>query len=196
MSETEFQLLQTMIKPLPGQTLLDVGCGTGHFTRRFANLGLQTTGLDPDMVMLKYAASLDHNIHYLAGTATDLPFANAGFDHCTAITSLCFVEQPDLALQEMWSVCRKTLTLGLLNRKSLLYREKYNKGAYRGARWDSRDIVRKWISMLEPLPRSVTFRTAVFTPGECRYQRMIENVIPQIMPFGAFLAVRLLKEYT
>ncbi|MHB8249496.1 MAG: class I SAM-dependent methyltransferase, partial [Acidithiobacillus sp.] len=43
---TEFRLLSKLLRAQPGDTLLDVGCGTGWFTRRFAEEGLLATGLD------------------------------------------------------------------------------------------------------------------------------------------------------
>jgi len=47
--DTEFRLLLRLLAPQRGETLLDVGCGTGYFTRRCAReAGLQATGVDPD----------------------------------------------------------------------------------------------------------------------------------------------------
>ena len=43
----------------PGDTLLDVGCGSGWFTHRFAAAGCEATGLDSDLVMLNYAQTLN-----------------------------------------------------------------------------------------------------------------------------------------
>jgi len=54
-SDTEFSLITRLLQPRHDQSLLDVGCGTGHFTRRFASLGLRTTGIDNDPFMIAFA---------------------------------------------------------------------------------------------------------------------------------------------
>ncbi|MFC1685159.1 class I SAM-dependent methyltransferase, partial [Pseudomonadota bacterium] len=131
-AEREFKLLWQLLSPKPAASLLDVGCGTGHFSRRFVDKGLAVTGLDPGQTSLEYAAALGSGIHYLQGDAQSLPFADDSFDCVTAITSLCFVSDPLLALKEMWRVTRQSLVLGLLNRHSLLYLCKRYIGGYRG----------------------------------------------------------------
>jgi SAM-dependent methyltransferase len=48
----------------PVSTLLEVGCGTGHFTRWFREQGLRVTGLDTSFPMLTQAARFDNcHIH-------------------------------------------------------------------------------------------------------------------------------------
>lgn len=133
----ESALLLHLLQPHPGQTLLDVGSGTGYFSRRFTAAGLRVTGVDPDREMLHYARALEDGVEYLEATALHLPFADRSFDYCTAVTSLCFIAEPEQALAEMWRVSRHGVVLGLLNRHSLLYHLKHGRGAYRGARWDS-----------------------------------------------------------
>ncbi len=51
----EFRLLSKLLQARRGDTLLDVGCGTGWFTRRFAEKGLLATGLDPNPDWLAFA---------------------------------------------------------------------------------------------------------------------------------------------
>ncbi len=44
----EYRLLGRLLSPRTDETLLDVGCGTGHFTRGFAAvLDGRVVGLDP-----------------------------------------------------------------------------------------------------------------------------------------------------
>ena len=54
--DIEFRMLVGMLRAQPGDGLLDVGCGTGYFSRRFAReAGLQVSGVDPDPAWLAYA---------------------------------------------------------------------------------------------------------------------------------------------
>lgn len=55
--ETEFRLVSRLLNARPEARLLDVGCGTGWFTRRFTQNGLQVTGLDSNPEWLAYAHS-------------------------------------------------------------------------------------------------------------------------------------------
>lgn len=191
----EFDLMMRLVNPLAGATLLDVGCGTGHFSRRFAAAGLRVAGLDPDPAMLEYARGLSGGVDYLRGTATALPLADRSYDYVAAVTSLCFIADAPRALRELWRVARRAVLLGLLNRRSLLHRQKHDHGGYRGARWDTPTDVRRWARRLEPTPR-VTVRSAIFLPGGGALARAVEPVIPDALPWGAFLAVVLRKPGT
>ena len=89
-------------------------------------------------------------------------------------------------------MARRAVLLGLLNRRSLLYRQKRGRGAYRGARWDTSAEVRHWARALEPAPWVMT-RSAIFMPGGGAFARAAETVLPSVLPWGAFLAVVLRK---
>jgi SAM-dependent methyltransferase len=187
----EFGLMMRLMKPTSGSTLLDVGCGTGHFSRRFAAAGLRVTGLDPDPAMLDYARGLG-GVSYLLGTGTALPFDDNAYDCVTAVTSLCFIADASGALREKWRVARQAVLLGLLNRNSLLHRQKHDHGGYRGARWDTAAEVRRWAQSLAPAPR-ITLRSAIFLPGGGAAARAAETALPGVLPWGGFLAVLLRK---
>jgi ubiquinone/menaquinone biosynthesis C-methylase UbiE len=68
------------IGPAP-QHIVDIGCGTGLFTRMLARHGHTVTGLDPAAAMLNYARSQPgaESVNWLHGTAEQLP-ADARFD--------------------------------------------------------------------------------------------------------------------
>jgi ubiquinone/menaquinone biosynthesis C-methylase UbiE len=100
-------------------TLLEVGCGTGHFTRWFGEQGLQAMGLDLSPPMLAEAVRLGGPPCVL-GDALALPFLDGAFDLVALITTLEFVTDPVQVLAEATRVARHGLILGVLNRQSLL----------------------------------------------------------------------------
>lgn len=190
--EVEFRLLMRMLRPMSGAKMLDVGSGTGYFSRRFAAAGLEVTGIDVDRAMMDYARRLDGSARYIEGSATGLPFPDRSFDHVTAITSLCFIDDPKRALSEMWRVCRQTVVIGLLNRHSLLFRQKHGRGGYRGARWDAIKEASAWWRHLRPAPR-ISVKSAVFFPSGGSVARVAEAFTPNILPWGGFLVISLFR---
>ncbi|MHB1141968.1 MAG: hypothetical protein ACYC1T_09440 [Sulfuricaulis sp.] len=113
-------------------------------------------------------------------------------DYVTAVTSLCFIADTSHALREMWRVARRVVLLGLLNRRSLLYRQKRGRGGYRGAHWDTPAEVRRWTEQLEPEP-GVIVCSAIFLPGGGVLARAVEAALPGTLPWGGFLAIVLRK---
>ncbi len=186
--DSEFALARRMLAPRPGETLLDVGCGTGWFTRRFAAEGLAVTGLDPNADWLAFArAHSAPTLQWAEGDAQQLPFADNSFDCVVSIAALCFVADERKAVSEIVRVTRRRFTIGWLNRHSLMYRQKAGRGAYRGARWHTADELCACCAGLPVKQLSVT--SAVFLPGGGPLARRVERWIPKSLPFGALLIV-------
>lgn len=108
-------------------SLLEVGSGTGHFTRWFKEQSLKVLGLDLALPMLAEATVLD-GVPYLCGDAHTLPFTDDAFDIVALITTLEFVSNPDQVLSEALRVARQGLILGVLNRCSLLGWQRMREG--------------------------------------------------------------------
>lgn len=187
--DTEYRLLGEALRPALGASVLDVGCGTGYFSRRLAADGVKVTGIDADPAMIQYAQSHRHGGDaYLAGDARALPFPDRHFDYCIAITSLCFIRELGQAMSEMVRMARRCIALGLLNRRSLLYWQKGRDGgggAYRGARWHSAHEARRLLH--EAGLHQIVVRSAIFLPGGGAVARSIECLVPANVPFGGFL---------
>jgi SAM-dependent methyltransferase len=186
--EREFELLHRALAPRPGETLLDVGCGTGYFARLFAQrAGVQVVGLDPSFEWLAFARDAGAPA-CVAGRAERLPFRDASFDLAIAVTSLCFIHAQADALREIVRVTRRRLALGLLNRHSVLYLQKGrggDAGAYRGAHWHTAAEVR---TLFAPLPvRDLRLASAIFLPGGGTIARRAEALLPGRLPLGGFL---------
>jgi SAM-dependent methyltransferase len=187
--ETEYALAARLLAARPGDSLLDVGCGTGWFSRRAAADDLLATGIDRNADWLDYARSRSSPaVNWVEGDARALPFADASFDHVLSIAALCFVDDERQAVAESVRVARRRFAIGWLNRNSLLYWQKGRgdgSGAYRGARWHTAGEVR---ALFAGLPvRKLELRTAIFLPSATPWARGLERALPAALPWGALL---------
>jgi SAM-dependent methyltransferase len=188
--DTEFDLLRRMLRPEKGESLLDVGCGTGYFARRFAaESRLEVLGLDPDLAWLRFARAHDETgANYCAGRGESLPFAAGSFDRTVSVTALCFIRDQNRAVREIVRVTRKRFAIGLLNRHSVLYLRKGIRGgagAYRGAHWHTDSEVRALFDGLSV--RGLEIRSAVVLASGDRLARTVESMLPALHRFGAFI---------
>lgn len=186
---TEYWLLSDDLELSQGARVLDVGCGTGWFTRRLAALpGLQLTGIDLDAEWLTFDRSCDEHSTYLQADALDLPFADNSFDHVFSVAALCFTTDWRKAVVKIVRVSRKNFAIGLLNRHSLLWFEKGRiggSGGYRGAIWLSPEELR---GSVKGLPvANVRLRSAVFLPSGSSIAHVAECILPNIVPWGGFM---------
>ena len=92
--------------PLNGR-ILDVGCGNGIFTLRFAREGAQVVGLDFSRALLS------QNPHggLVCGDANVLPFADGSFDTVFEANVLHHVPDRERVIREMARVSRKYVVL-------------------------------------------------------------------------------------
>ncbi len=97
------------------ESLVEVGCGTTHFTRYFESLGLMCTGYDLSPVMLKVAVGLWPG-DLIRGDSARLPFRDNSFDIVAFITCLEFMPRPLDVLREAARVSRRGIIVGLMNR--------------------------------------------------------------------------------
>jgi SAM-dependent methyltransferase len=103
--DEECRLVLGMAGVEPGDRVLDVGCGTGNYTRHLAEAadGGLTVGLDASQSMVAAAAARDQgaNIAYLRGDAAALPFEDESFDVACSVGVIHLLEEPLVALGEM-----------------------------------------------------------------------------------------------
>ena len=90
----------------PGERVLEVGSGTGHFGFDLVNRGHEVVGLDLSPTMLAVARRKGRAVHLVRGDALTLPVASASFALVLSVTVLEFVADPQQALQEMWRAVR------------------------------------------------------------------------------------------
>jgi SAM-dependent methyltransferase len=116
----ERALLDWLLAHLPGvKQILEVGCGTGHFSRHLASRSLRPVGLDRSPGMLAALQRGEPRLLGVQGDAHCLPLRDQAVDAVVFVTTLEFLEDPTSALAEAVRVARRGLILLVLNRWSL-----------------------------------------------------------------------------
>ncbi len=192
----ETQMLFSMLAPLWGQRLLDIGCGTGKSLEPFLNYGLKLTGIDPSPYMLDIARErLKHRADLHRGVAEDLPFEDNAFEYSIFFTSLEYTDRPAKAIEEACRVTKDRVFVGVLNRygwnnilkrvKGLFAGNLYSEVHFFGI-WELKQLV---YSILGKVP--VSWRTTVNFPLiTFRGMPFPENLpIVQKSPFGAMIGM-------
>jgi len=92
----------------PRARILDVGCGTGRWVRRYNEFGYCPVGVDATIGMLRIARTHETHSPLTTGLAQSLPFRDASFDCLSDITVVQHIpyELQSKALQEMVRVTK------------------------------------------------------------------------------------------
>jgi ubiquinone/menaquinone biosynthesis C-methylase UbiE len=121
----EKRLVLEFLKKIPVGSMLEVGCGTGHWSAFFCENGFTVTGVDISEKMLDRAIhrQLPH-CYFAPGNAEELIFQEHTFDHVAAMAVLEFVQDQDRALNEIHRVLKPGgyFLVGALNKNSWLAR--------------------------------------------------------------------------
>lgn len=196
MDEKEKGLILELLKPLQGERLLDVGCGTGEHLLFFRDRGCNVTGIDPSPFMLEVAQQkLGHTAALQTGNAEDLPFSDNEFDIVSLIFSLEFTDDPEGAIREAIRVCRGRVFLGVLNTCSLVALKRIVKGmfgesVYNEARFFHVGELLRMVKGVLP-DVEIQWGSVIYLPCWCSgITGKIEANIPfRKNPFGAFLGL-------
>ncbi len=126
--------VQKLLAPIaPGQ-MLEIGCGTGHWTAFFAEQGFRVTATDVVDEMMKFAKERSlPNVQYQKADVRNLPFADNSFDQVAVITALEFCGDIPKAFSEIRRVLKPGgwLIAGCLNADSTLGKIKSQDPVYR-----------------------------------------------------------------
>jgi len=176
-----------------GMKLLEIGCGTGHWSRFFSKKGFKVSGIDISQRMIEKAQSKHiTNAFFRKADGQSLPFGNGGFDVTAAIATLEFVVDAETVVQEMTRCTRKPggqLLIGTLNSLAGLNRQRQQdlESLYAKARLFSPKQIKQ---LLDPYGQT-NVMTAAFVPR----RRSLLSLSPLIdtigrllrLPYGAFV---------
>jgi ubiquinone/menaquinone biosynthesis C-methylase UbiE len=76
--------------------ILDLGCGTGHYTRHMKDRGFDAVGMEPSEKMIGFAKENFPDIEFKPGVASDMPYADNTFDFIISIEVLRYLHPDDV----------------------------------------------------------------------------------------------------
>lgn len=193
----EGELLLKLGALAAGQTVLEVGCGTGAHVDLFLKKGLKAVGIDISPPMVRVARKkLGNRPCFCLGNGEHLPFKEKSFDCVALITTLEFIPNPDRALSEAMRVSRGKVLLGILNKYSFLGIKRgvlgtFRPNVYNRARFYGIGELRKLV--IRTIPEAVVDWASVLVlpMGWQQYLPGLERRLSfRRNPLGSFLGVR------
>ncbi len=108
---------------------VEIGVGTGRFAQP---LGIET-GLEPSPKMAEIAR--ERGVDVVSGVAEALPFEDESFDFALMVTTICFVDDVQKALKEVYRILKPGgyIVVGFVDKKSplgRLYRKNRQKSRF------------------------------------------------------------------
>ena len=191
--ELETRLMQSLLQPARGDSVLDIGCGTGACLRAFLEMELEVTGLDPSSYMLDIASQkVAHRADLYRGYAEDLPFDDNSFHYACLFTTLEFVDDPQKALEEACRVAKDKVFIGVLNRYAIKSIQRRVKGMFTPTIFNHAqffsvwEIKHKFRKILGNTP--ISWRTVCQLPSQSGKiaAGLEQSKIVQRGPFGTF----------
>jgi len=102
--EYETGLILELLRPEPGERILDAGCGTGVFTLDILSLGAHVVGLD-----IQFEEESSIYTKQIYSSATKLPFSDREFDFVVSVDMLGHLQKDQRikAIKEILRVARR-----------------------------------------------------------------------------------------
>jgi ubiquinone/menaquinone biosynthesis C-methylase UbiE len=115
------KLILELVSLVAGESLLDVGCGTGNYLRLFQQKKCVLTGIDSSDAALAIARNkLGSRCELVQGSGTDLPFSDNEFDVVTLINGPQTPDDPQKVIAEAVRVSRSRVFVGFFNKHSFV----------------------------------------------------------------------------
>jgi SAM-dependent methyltransferase len=109
MQEDAWRRALGFCKCADGSLVLDVGCGTGRWLRRYAQRGLRPVGMDRTPGMLRRVVVAGTHCPILCAGAQQIPFRDGTFDFVASVTVVQHIPPPtqEYALKELARMLRQ-----------------------------------------------------------------------------------------
>ena len=94
-----------LLAPMPGERILDVGCGTGHLTQMISRSGAIVTGIDSSVEMIATAHASYPEVEFVVADAANFTFERP-FDAIFSNAALHWVHEAEAAVRCMAQALR------------------------------------------------------------------------------------------
>jgi len=119
--------ISDLLLQVDSREMLELGCGTGHWTGFFSEKGYRVTAVDQSAAMLEQARKrVIPEVQWVEADAARLPFSDERFELITAITLFEFAEDRNAIFREIDRLLKPGgfLIVGWLNSLSEIGRQK------------------------------------------------------------------------
>lgn len=193
--EEKAAVLEFIPPAKPGDRLLEVGCGTGHWSGFFSSLGYEVAGVDISQSMIRNARKKDlEKTSFIVSNASSLPFEKASFNIVTAMATLEFISNTGSAVAEMLR-CTKSdgsVIIGTLNKLAPINLDRIvkNKEPYASAHLFSPDELRHFLASFGAVRIRVSVNEAKHRQVQPLREIWDKFTLPWKQPTGAFIVAK------
>lgn len=92
---------------LQNKKILDLGCGSGRYTKILINLGAKVWGTDPSEKLIKLAKAKIRGVEFAKGSGENLPYPSSFFDMVFAGLVVDYFKDPYLSFAEINRVLKE-----------------------------------------------------------------------------------------
>ncbi len=132
----EKEAIGSLLPATSQEQILELGCGTGHWSEFLSSKGFQVIALDiSDAMLTKAKMKGIKNVEFRKADAAALPFHDESFGLVISITMLEFVDDPEKVVKEIYRVLKTggIFIAGCLNQNSQLGKTKNADDTFRNA---------------------------------------------------------------
>jgi 2-polyprenyl-3-methyl-5-hydroxy-6-metoxy-1,4-benzoquinol methylase len=174
----------------PGMTVLELGCGAGHFTKELARSGADIVAIDvsPELLEIARANCSTPNVRYEIENAYELRYGDAVFDSVVGSSVLHHLEI-EKALRGMYRVLKPAGTIyftepNMLNPQIAIQK---NIPWIKGRLGDSPDETAFFRWPLRRLLEQIGYREIRIAPFDFLHPSTPTSLINHVNQFGRFL---------
>ena len=98
--------IHAFLAPEEGKTYLDIGCGTGTYTVKLSDMGVDFIGIDPSEVMLERAKNKESSVTWVHASAEDIPLPDESVDGAIGVFTIHHWNNVEQGLNEIARVLK------------------------------------------------------------------------------------------